>query len=356
MPSQRDSIILEELEIWREEGVIDEATYHRLRQRYKTQRADLGALIKWVLIFGAIVLGGGITLLFSDVFKNLPDLIIVLMLTAVTGAFYYAGFRLSARRRRTLVYSGRALVFVGTVTTVVDLVWLSRTLGLGGHHWPLLVAIAAIVYFLVGYLMHDLLVLVFGIIASAIWFGAETGYLSGWDTYWLGMNYPIRFAFFGALLIAIGWLYGERAKQNDSDMSEIYGRIYLSIGLFLVLGSLWLTSLVGNTHDPDQFRSELALTRLLFILGFTIASALATIYGVRQADKMVLGYGAVFLCIDVYTRFFEQFWNTLSKSIFFISLGTLSLVVGIFLEFSRRNKLADKLIERQTVRENAQSD
>jgi len=77
----------------------------------------------------------------------------------------------------------------------------------------------------------------------------------------------------------------------------------MSIGLLVVLGSLWITSLVGNTHDPDQFRAELAMTRVLFILGFTVASAIATVYGVRQADKMVLGYGAVFLCIDVYTRF-----------------------------------------------------
>src|SRR4051812_17193942 len=105
MPSQRDSIILEELEIWRDEGVIDEATYRQLQQRYRGHHLDLAALIKWVLIFGAIVLGGGIPLLFSDFLKNLPDQIIVIMLTAVTGAFYYAGFRLSARRRRTLVYS-----------------------------------------------------------------------------------------------------------------------------------------------------------------------------------------------------------------------------------------------------------
>src|SRR6266700_1055604 len=110
MSSQRDSIILEELERWRAEGAIDENTYQELRQRYNNHRLDFGALIKWVLIFGAIVLGGGIALLFSDVFKNLPDLIIVLVLTILTGAFYYAGFRLSARRRRTLVYSGRALV------------------------------------------------------------------------------------------------------------------------------------------------------------------------------------------------------------------------------------------------------
>jgi uncharacterized membrane protein len=172
------------------------------------------------------------------------------------------------------------------------------------------------------------------------------------------MNYPLRFVFFGLLLIVIGWWYqwkNEKAN-SDSGLAEIYSRIYLSMGLLCALSSLWITSLVGNTRDPDQFRSELILTRGIFILIFTIAGGLATYYGVRHADKMFLGYGAVFLCVDVYTRFFEQFWNTLSKSIFFIALGTLSLVVGIFLEFSRRNKLADKLIERQANRELPQSE
>jgi len=69
-----------------------------IAERYKSHRLDLGALIKWVLIFGAIVLGGGITLLFFRcISKTCQILILVLMLTAVTAAFYYAvfGYRLA---------------------------------------------------------------------------------------------------------------------------------------------------------------------------------------------------------------------------------------------------------------------
>jgi len=73
------------------------------------------------------VLGGGITLLFSDAFKNLPEFNSRSDADRSNRGLLLCGFsayRLG--RRRTLVYSGRALVFVGTVTTVVDLIWLAE--------------------------------------------------------------------------------------------------------------------------------------------------------------------------------------------------------------------------------------
>jgi len=347
MSSQRNNIILEELDRWLQEGIIDESLYKQLRHRYITPGIDLTTVIKWILVFGVIILGGGLALLFSDVFRNLPDVIIVLMLTVLTTAFYYGGYHLSARHRRTLIYSGRALVFVGTITTVVDLIWMGRVLGLAGNHWPLMVGLAALIYFAVGYSMKDLLVIVFGVIASLIWFGSETGYLSGWDSHWLGMNYPLRFVFFGLVIMTPGVLYEQSASKTGFDKNYYYGRIYTSIGLLCVLISLWLTSLVGNSTDPDQFHTVDAFTRFFYVFLFTLGGGLVIYYGIRLRDRMLIGFGTVALCIDLYTRFFEHFWNTLSKSLFFIALGALSLGIGIFLEFSRRNKLTAKLTAQQ---------
>jgi len=96
-------------------------------------------------------------------------------------------------------------------------------------------------------------------------------------------------------------------------------------------------------------------TGLLYLI-FYVRKRAGNCLRSQAARQNVFGIGGGILCIDVYTRFFEQFWNTLSKSIFFISLGTLSLVVGIFLEFSRRNKFGGKKIERQSHVKISQSD
>ena len=43
---------------------------------------------------------------------------------------------------------------------------------------------------------------------------------------------------------------------------------------------------------------------------------------------MLRGYGAVFLAINVYTRFFENFWDAMNKGLFFLILGGSLWLLG----------------------------
>jgi hypothetical protein len=47
-----------------------------------------------------------------------------------------------------------------------------------------------ICYIFIAYFKENTLVLVFCLLGFATWFGAETGYLSGWGAYFLGLIYP----------------------------------------------------------------------------------------------------------------------------------------------------------------------
>ena len=42
---------------------------------------------------------------------------------------------------------------------------------------------------------------------------------------------------------------------------------------------------------------------------------------VKDDDAMLRGYGLVFLGLNLYTRFFEWFWDSLNKGLFFIIVG-----------------------------------
>ena len=44
-------------------------------------------------------------------------------------------------------------------------------------------------------------------VLCSIWFGGETGYVSGWGMYWLGMSYPMRFVAAGAVSLVVAWLH-----------------------------------------------------------------------------------------------------------------------------------------------------
>jgi hypothetical protein len=44
------------------------------------------------------------------------------------------------------------------------------------------------------------------------------------------------------------------------------------------------------------------------------------------------GFGVVFLAIDIYTRFFEEFWDKLSMGEFFLAAGLSAMAAGYLLE------------------------
>ncbi len=52
----------------------------------------------------------------------------------------------------------------------------------------------------------------------------------------------------------------------------------------------------------------------------------------RQDDARFTGFGIVFLAINLYTRFFEHFWDRLSAGAFFLIAGALAMLLGYAFE------------------------
>mgnify|MGYP003581793955 FL=1 len=62
-PQSRNRRVRRELDELLREGLIDEATHARLRQRYPTQGWDWRSLGRWFLLFGAIGVMAGLGIL-----------------------------------------------------------------------------------------------------------------------------------------------------------------------------------------------------------------------------------------------------------------------------------------------------
>ena len=94
------------------------------------------------------------------------------------------------------------------------------------------------------------------------------------------MNYPVRFIAFGLLLCASTLtLQPQLAARRLDRVSQAMGLLYLSIGL-------------------------------------------------KRDDAMLRGFGLAFLAINLYTRFFEFFWDAMPKTIFFLLLGISLWLLG----------------------------
>jgi hypothetical protein len=65
---------------------------------------------------------------------------------------------------------------------------------------------------------------------------------------------------------------------------------------------------------------------------FAAAAGLAILHGLKFDDAVTKGFGLTFLFINLYTRFFEHFWDSLHKAVFFAVLGASLWLLGMWAE------------------------
>ena len=163
-----------------------------------------------------------------------------------------------------------------------------------------------------------------------ILFDAEN-YRSGWGAYFLGMDYPIRFVLFGLLLIGMAQLMqAHPLTANLWSTTRIWGLLYMFL-------ALWMLSIFGDDSFSDggelSFRWHPGQPRLLaWSLLFAIAAGVCIWHGLRFADSTTKGFGLAFLGINLYTRFFEVFWDRWYKPLFFGVLAASFAILGQYAE------------------------
>ena len=329
--SKKEKIILSELKIWFEEGLINQDLYNRLSSRYEIKSWDFSTIIKWALIFGAVMLGIGLISFVSLIFKSLA--FVVLVLSVLCGSGYYYAFLLTSQRyKHYYPRTGNALIAVACLILCGDIFAIGQLLFSGMGHWPILLLITSVIYFVIAYLKKNTLVLIFGLIGLATWFGTETGYMSGWGAYFLGLNYPIRFAIVSPIVVLIGYLH----KKLELNVPESFITAYYSIGLLYVNLSLWVMSIFGNYGNIGKRYDASHLELLIFSIIWGLVNIGIFALGSKLKNRMFVGYAIVFLILNLYTRYFEYFWNAIHKSIFFIILGGISMFIALY--FERRLK------------------
>jgi len=159
--------------------------------------------------------------------------------------------------------------------------------------------------------------LTLGVLLAFHGLGNMHGY-GGHGSYFLGIQGE-RLTFIVALTSIVFGLWHENTLENDINRREVgFGQVYIVFGLLYANLSLWFLSLPHG--------------QLAAVLIFSAACVAQIILGGKLHDGRFIGFGVVFLSINIYTRMFENFWDELSKGAFFLISGALALVIGIGLE------------------------
>ncbi|HEX3177915.1 MAG TPA: DUF2157 domain-containing protein [Methylomirabilota bacterium] len=389
-PEVRTQILRDGIQAWRASGTLTADDSERLLRtlasapaprRAAVNERKLGRGVTILVNLGAIALGAGLVVFFAGNWMEFGRAAKIASLVGLTLLFYVAGFELIRGSRWGFPKLGLALVFLGCVMFGTDLVLLGLMYDLTAEHaWSLLLQGAA--WLSVAYVVRSRLVLFLALIGVVAWFGAEVGYC--WGGYWLYLGRPFHFIGVGAALMAIGGLHGRRGWRD-------FGAAWALVGLLLVYLSVLILSIfdVGRMFRLDASTAPwlvwalfvapyvLAVTAMvaiylgggasvgdaptllvLFLLVLaTLASVIATtphsravwfilllslltsagIYvGIAWESAVFLNTSLVFFAINLYTRFYEYFWDAMPKSLFFIVGGAALILGGVWVERLRR--------------------
>lgn len=328
--SKKEAEVLDEaIRQWEEGELLEPEKADELKNSYSIIRFDWQSLAFYAFIFAVGSLVVAVIALLADqwlmelaasIFEA-PDIYKSLLFLMVSCCFYYFGWK---RRRMApqQIYSNEALFLFGVFAMAGSIIFLGLALDNGSGHFSLLLLAGALIYGLLGLWFPSKLIWIFAIISLGAWFGAETGFRSSWEPYFLGMNYPLRFTLFG--LAVTGLSFGMKSfvyTRNFHHITLLTGLLYLFI-------SLWLLSIFGNYGSLEVWynirQTKVALWSILMA-----AISIACVYaGLKNQNDTLREFGVFFLFINLYSRYFEYGWDNMHKALFFAILAFSFWVIG----------------------------
>ncbi|WP_256007098.1 DUF2157 domain-containing protein [Pedobacter deserti] len=314
---------------WQEQNLLTEEDAARLKTSYEAKTFDWRRLAQysfWIaMACGVIALGSLLVdnkvLAYLERLLDASDLLISILSAAAATLLYYFGFK----RKRTQplrVFSNEALIFTAVMLTANAVAYLGKSLGKDSDHFSTLILVSALVYGVLAVTFKSRLIWIFTLISIGAWFGTETGYLSRDNMYFLGMNYPLRFTVFGLFVTACSFLLKRNARlAMFFQVNYVSGMVYLFV-------SMWLLSVFGNFGSLEQWYSVSQLSLFYWGLISAAACVISIFIGLKYRDEIAREFGITFLFINLYTRYFEYFWDSWHKALFFAVLAGSFWLIG----------------------------
>lgn len=314
---------------WADGGLVDEDLAGRLSGSIEEIAFDWKRLAAIAFLVAVLCLAVSVISLFADdyLMELIQRLISVsalgkVVFFAVLAALFYGFGARRMKARPHLRFSNEAILFLGVLSTAVAVYLLGDMVSSDDPNVSYLVLLSFLIYAAVGYGLGSNLIWLFALLSLGGWLGAETGYASGWGAYYLGMNYPLRFVLFGGLLTLAAVSVPAVGRFKELHKAT------LVMGLLYLFVSLWLMSIFGNYGDMDSWGGVHQMELFHWSILFALASGAAIFAGLRRDDGILRGFGLTFLLINLYTRYFELFWDATHKVVFFALMAASFWLLG----------------------------
>ena len=307
-------LLAREVTAWHQQGLIDQSLLETLLPRYETHSRFLSALLKWLGLFAIFLLGLAVLAFIASASDS--ALLAAILLATVGGGFWYFGLQFATDPRQTRPFTGSVLI-TASLAAAFGVFMLLQIGLLGEDHAerniPLMLLLTGVLATLTAYCYHLRWPLLLGLLAFFHGLGVWHTY-GGQGAYFADIQDPKWMAVIALITIGIGLWHERRLELSVLRRCVGFGALYLIFGLLYLNLSLWFLTLPRGPLD--------------WVLIFTAASITQIIVGARLHDARFTGFGIVFLAIDLYTRYYEHFWDQLSLGVFFLLGGVLAMAFG----------------------------
>jgi len=309
----------QEIADWQNVGLIDSDQTSLLHQRYDPQEFKSTLILKWLGLFSIFMLGISFLGFIGTIMASFSPLFSTLCLMVMAGFIILYGVKLASDKQQKYSFTGQSLLTAGLIGVYASLVSIYFVFDGDAYREvnPFFMLITSGVAFITAYKFH----LRWPLLIALLMFFHGVGSMSqywGNGSYFLSVQDPRSMSVIALLVIIWGVWHEQEMEVNKLRRCIGFGHLYIIFGLLYLNLSLWILSL-----DRGE---------LVWIIIFSIVCIAQVISGARLKDSRFTGFGIVFLSIDLYTRFYEYFWDSLSKAMFFSLAGAAAMIFGYLCE------------------------
>ncbi len=320
---------------WEQAGNLTAEQAANLRESLEPKHTDRQQIAQYfffialfctLLAFGAIFLNEKL-LEKIKIYFSWNDLVIAGITAALSVLwFWYTG----KKRDRISPVAYEINMVLGGLAVLTSLLYFCKEARIDATYTAFL-SLSLVILAILAFLLRSKALWIGTLILAVTWFGSFSTWQSR-DNLFIGMNYPMRYTVFGLLILGIAFI------QTKISQISFTQRITYIAGLTLFFSGLWGISIFGNYNSLTEWQQVRQIHVLAYSLIFAAVSAVSFYLGVRYKEELARDFGVLFLLINLYTRYFEYFWDSMNKGIFFSILAITFGLVGRWLERNNRKR------------------
>jgi uncharacterized membrane protein len=289
------------------------------------QAKQLSLGMRIASFLGALALAASIFFVFYQFWGLLATAVQVVILIAAAVATFLG--TLAIQRRERNGYFTKLAAMVAFACFVLDIAMLGQIFNITPSDKALLPWAAFA--FLLAYACDLRLLLAAGILCMVAYIAARTGTWAG--MYWLsfGMR-PENFFPAAVALFFVPQLVPHERFAGFAPIYRVFGLLTLLLPMLVLANWGHGSYLDWDTNIVEGFYE---------VMGFALSAA-AVWLGARRGWPEVVNTGVTFFVVFLYTKFFDWWWETMPKYLFFLVLALAALLILLVLRRLRASGYA----------------